>query len=343
MPASGGGEDDAGQEDHRAGRDPGEETWQHDGPGDRSDAERAQQEPVAAGPQTQEPAGDEREQRPQGRARQDEQCRPEQEPADHPRVAYVAGAGPKRRPEALGHVAGDLARRAPSEDHQSQDAVGRGVDGEHQPDVDLGDQETGEGGTDGSRQIHAHRAERGGRTHPLVRNDVRNERLPGRHAHRLPTPDQEGEGEEHLRRYLAEGSRRGENPAHHEGAQLDPDEEPPAVEGIGEDAGRQGQQQHRQQAGRLHEGDQGRRVGFVDQQPLGADRLHPRADHARQLRQPERPEGHDPERGPSRGRVGRHRVCVGCGRHHPSMSDGADAAHIATSGTEVHHRHSVCS
>src|SRR5215207_844375 len=102
MPASGGGEDDAGQEDHHAGRDPGEETGQHHRPGDRSDAERAQQEPVAAGPQTQEPAGDEREQRPQGRARQDEQCRPEQEPADHPRVAYVAGAARSADPKRSG-------------------------------------------------------------------------------------------------------------------------------------------------------------------------------------------------------------------------------------------------
>ena len=41
-------------------------------------------------------------------------------------------------------------------------------------------------------------------------------------------------------------------------------------------------------------------VRFVDQQPLGADGLHPGADHAAELGEPQRPERGDPQRRPRR-------------------------------------------
>ena len=92
----------------------------------------------------------------------------------------------------------------------------------------------------------------------------------------------------------------GEDRAEGEGGQLHPDEEPAAVERVGEHACGQRQQQHRQQARGLHEGHERGGVRFVDQQPLGADGLHPGADHAAELGEPQRPERDDPQRRPRR-------------------------------------------
>ena len=72
------GVDEAGEEHHDAGGQSPGDFGQYDGAGDGADAERGEQEAVSAGAESQPSGRDQREQGPQGCARQDEQGRAQQ-------------------------------------------------------------------------------------------------------------------------------------------------------------------------------------------------------------------------------------------------------------------------
>ena len=109
-----GGVDEAGEEHHEAGGQPLGHPGQDDGSGDRADAERGEEEAVATGSEAQPLGGDQWKQGPQGRARQHEQRRAQQQPAHHLGVPDVAGPGPQRGDEPLRDVAGHAARADPT-------------------------------------------------------------------------------------------------------------------------------------------------------------------------------------------------------------------------------------
>ena len=112
--------------------------------------------------------------------------------------------------------------------------------------------------------------------------------------------DGEGEGEQQGRGHHPGGGEHGEQDRHHDEVGLHAEHQPAAVERVGQHARRQGEQHHRQRAGGLHQGDDGGRVGVVDEQPLRADRLGPHADTADHHAEPEPEERAVPERRPGR-------------------------------------------
>ena len=116
--------------------------------------------------------------------------------------------------------------------------------------------------------------------------------------HRLAGADGEGEGEQQSGGHQPGSGEHGEHHRHHDEVGLHAEQQPAPVERIGEDAGRQGQQHHRQRAGRLHQGDDGGAVRVVHEQPLRADRLRPRSDAADHHTEPQPEERAVPERRP---------------------------------------------
>ena len=94
-------EDQAGGEHQPARREPGHDPRQDGGPAHRTDPERAQQHAVAEGVQAEQGAGDQRQQRPQRRARHHEQQGAQQQSPHRRGVPDVPGAGDHGADEAL--------------------------------------------------------------------------------------------------------------------------------------------------------------------------------------------------------------------------------------------------
>jgi hypothetical protein len=164
----------------------------------------------------------------------------------------------------------------------------------------MGDDHTGQRRPDRAGYVDADQIEPGGR--PQLRSwyELGNGGRPRGQLHRCASAEKEGKGDEQGRRHLPGGGKYGEQDADAEEVNLNCEQQPASIEGIGQYAAREREHHDGQRGGRLHERDECRRIRCIDHQPLRADGLHPGAGPADQNADPQPAEGPTLKRRPSR-------------------------------------------
>ena len=223
---------------------------------------------------------------------------PQQDPPDHRLVPHVAAAGHQGRQERFPLTVRD-SRTAPGQQHDGQEArrqtaVSAKTGGTPQRAITTparaGPAARATLTLTMSSRVAAANSLRG--TSSVIRDCQAG--LQHRHA----GADGEGEGEQQGGRHHPRRGEHGEQDRHRDEVGLHAEHQPATVERVGQHAGGQGQQHHRQGAGGLHQRDDGGRVGVVHEQPLRAHGLRPGADAADHHAEPEPEERPVPERRP---------------------------------------------
>ncbi len=196
------------QSDEPIRRQPGTRSREHRRPGDGPDAERAEQEAVAAGAEPEAPACDERQQTPQRTRRDEEQCRTEQDPPNNRRVTDVTAAGAKGGQEALGELGSDVRARPPERDHEAIDEKRPRVEGEDGTDPEMCDQNPGYRRSHGAGDIDVDGVELDSGRHGLTRDELGHEGLVGGRDEDRTRADHEREHQKQRRRDLPRDSER---------------------------------------------------------------------------------------------------------------------------------------
>ena len=224
-------------------------------------------------------------------------------------------------------------RRSEPDEHDRHHHVGQRVEGENGGDPDSADQHSGDRGPDRSRKVHRDAVERRRGSHLRPADQLAHERLIRRDRHRHADAEQHRHREQQGGRQQIEHRQQDEHGADCDLKQLHPDQQPPPIQDVGHRARGQSQRESRQHGRRLHEPDKRRRIRLVDQQPLGTHRLHPGADQAEELSDPECPERRHPKRRPRRrlqgNRTARHHDDILASRRRARVDPRVWAGHAA--------------
>ena len=179
-------------------------------------------------------------------------------------------------------------RRAPP--HQDSDDAQRAqrIEPERRRQSQHADDDAGERRPDGAADVDADAVERDRRLQVLVRHQGGHDGLPRGRNQRGPRADEEREDQQDLRRDPAEPYEKPEH-SHDDGERaVDGDQQLAPVDDVGERAGGQSQQHHRQHGGHQHQRDDEGILRQASHQPASRRILHPRPDV--------RDDGCDPQR-----------------------------------------------
>ena len=209
--------------------------------------------------------------RPSSRAREHGQERPERAgahyegsaPDEHGahrgRVPEIAHARADRAGHALGRHDGGARLLLPAPQHEDHGEERRRVDEEHGTGAERRDEEPADGGPDGAGDVGGDPVERHRLGQLGRRDEIGGRGLPGRRVERDAEPEVEGEEEQEPRRHRARNGEQAENRGGGEHPALGDDEQAAAVHDVGQRAGGEGQEEHRETGRRLHERHQHRR------------------------------------------------------------------------------------
>ena len=286
-----------------------------DGAGDGADAEHRVEdaEGELVEPEL-EPAGH-RQERADGDPRHEEAEAAGEHRLQLARAADEGDAGPRRLEEALAALGrAGLGRALPAAQRQDDADIGAGVDGEQQEDADQAEQDLAQHRPHGAGKVEARAVERDGRPEVGAAHDLGHHGVPGRGVHGVAEAHAEGERQQAPGVEPAEQGqhRQGRRHAHH--PELAGDDVASPLEAVGQDAGEEAEQEHRQGAGgrqKGHEDRLGRQAGHLPGSP-GA--LHPAADVGQQVGDPQATEGRVGKRSESRG------MANGAGRRRDGLS-----------------------
>ncbi len=154
---------------------------------------------------------------------------------------------------------------------------------------------------DRPRQIVTRAVSGGGVVEIVARHHQRRDRRPARRGQRAAGAKREGGQQQRRRRRQLQRDGRRENRGENRHQGFDEDQQPPGIDNVGERAGRQGEEEHRQGGHDLDHRD-GHRAGVeAGHQPARAGVEHRKADIGDDARRPDDREGRLAERAPARG------------------------------------------
>ena len=214
----------------------------------------------------------------------------------------VAQAGQDGLAEALGwQQRPQPLSRPPPQQRTDDRQIGECVHPERRDNAVSRYHQTAERRSDGARHIHAGAVGGNRRRQIGLGNQLRHDRLPGRHRQRPGGADQEGEQQEIARCRQTQTDNRGINRRDRGRQRFNDEQEFPLVENVGERAGGNREQENRQRARRLHQSDD-QRIGIeAGHQPARCGAVHPPADIGDQRRRPDDGKGGMAKRRPKDG------------------------------------------
>jgi hypothetical protein len=281
---------DAGEGDAAAGHRPldrnaGLQARQRRRTGDGARADATEQQAEIRRLEAQAAHRHERQERPHGAAEEDEQRGARDHGPQRRGEARVArarahGLGDPLRP--VGHARRRPVQRERRDDERQHPGQAR----EQGARAEEGDHHAGEGRPGGARDVHRHVGDRdGGREH-RAGNQVGNRRRERRKEHRQPGAEGGGGGEHHDRRRGVRDRQPGERRHRDRHRQARRDEQPPAIDHVGDGSGEQ-REHHAGQADRgLDGGDRAGRAGACGDDVHRPHGLRPDDDLRGEERQP---------------------------------------------------------
>ena len=173
------------------------------------------------------------------------------------------------------------------------------------PDAGEPDHQAADRRADHARDVDVEAVERQRRAKLVLGHELRQHREKGRRLERGACLQHEDQDEERDRRDRAHHREHAQEHHHRQHEDLRGDEEFAPVDDVGERAGGQREQEHRQRGGGTDQRHPDRRRIERGHQPAGADAGHPGADIRHQRRRPHGAEGGHRERTPRRRRRAR--------------------------------------
>ncbi|MNX80688.1 hypothetical protein D3C86_1123530 [compost metagenome] len=247
--------DERGEQHHPIGIEPALQPGHDQRAKDGAQAHAAQQHAVEAGAPVQQLLGDQRQQRPDAAAEREVDGGARQHHVQLAVGAREAQAGAEGAEEMLAQWVGGALGALPPDQRGNHEQVAEQVQPVGGGRAERGQQQAAGGGADGTRDVHAERVERHGALQLLHRHQFRHDGLPCWPHHGRADAAGKGHGDQDLDGQRLVPGEQHQRAADHRHAELDDDQEAAPVKDIGQHAGRNGQQEHRQRGGGLDRGD----------------------------------------------------------------------------------------